>query len=401
MTSGGTREILARLAAGGGVGLVAIPVLVPDAAGSGLALPALALAASGLTAWYVQRRAGGRILPLLGAALVVAAAVVLNATPMSGLVIAEAAGLGVGVGLVCGPARPWSRPATLGLAAGAVALALAALLGPDAAPFVVAGVLGILAAIGSLLVPSRPPPGRWPVRLSAAGAVLVLVATISWVGANDPAVAWFGPQVSHGSRHVRAVAITFDDGPNAGSTLRIARILDAHGAKGAFFAVGKAVDRRPDIGRALLADGHLVGNHSYEHDQWRWLDPRYPELGRAQAAIRQRLGVCPALYRPPHGERTWFVAHQVAGEHMQLVLWDDSAGDWATTDERLVARRILRKVKPGSIILLHDGLDGDVTADRRVVERALPIILDGLRARHLRVERLDRLLGVRPYLARC
>jgi peptidoglycan/xylan/chitin deacetylase (PgdA/CDA1 family) len=197
------------------------------------------------------------------------------------------------------------------------------------------------------------------------------------------------------------VAITFDDGPNAGSTLRIAAILDAHHAKGAFFSVGKAVERRPDITRRLVADGHLLGNHSYEHDQWRWLDPRYPELDRAQRTYRRRVGVCPALYRPPHGERTWFISHLVAREHMQLVLWDASAGDWATTDEQLVARRILRKAKPGSIILLHDGLDGDVTANRTVVERALPLILDGLERRNMRVVRLDRLLGVKPYLSRC
>ena len=55
-------------------------------------------------------------------------------------------------------------------------------------------------------------------------------------------------------------------------------ILDQHGVKATFFLVGKALDARPDIARALYEDGMLLGNHSYHHDQWRWLDPRYPEL---------------------------------------------------------------------------------------------------------------------------
>ena len=57
---------------------------------------------------------------------------------------------------------------------------------------------------------------------------------------------------------------------------------------------GKAIDARPEIARALFDDGQLLGNHSYHHDYWRWLDPRYPELDRTQDAFRRQLGVCPA-----------------------------------------------------------------------------------------------------------
>ena len=61
----------------------------------------------------------------------------------------------------------------------------------------------------------------------------------------------------------------------------------SHGVKGTFFEVGKAVDARPEISRALRDDGQLVGNHSYHHDYWRWLDPRYPELDRTQQAFQR------------------------------------------------------------------------------------------------------------------
>ena len=93
-------------------------------------------------------------------------------------------------------------------------------------------------------------------------------------------------------------------------------ILDAHAVKATFFTVGKALDARPDISQALLSDGQLLGAHSYHHDYWRWLDPRYPELDRTQKAFQRQLGVCPAFFRPPHGQRTPFMSWLVHDREM-------------------------------------------------------------------------------------
>jgi peptidoglycan/xylan/chitin deacetylase (PgdA/CDA1 family) len=82
---------------------------------------------------------------------------------------------------------------------------------------------------------------------------------------------------------------------------------------------------------------------------------------------------------------------------MHMVLWNASAGDWATNDAELVARRIVARARPGSILLLHDGLDGNPAADRQVLVRALPLIIDGLVAKGLRPVRLDQLLGTPAY----
>ena len=182
--------------------------------------------------------------------------------------------------------------------------------------------------------------------------------------------------------------------------MKVMRILDDAGVKGTFFEVGKAIDADPQITRALFADGQLLGNHSYHHDQWRWLDPRYPELERTQQAFQRAIGTCPVLYRPPHGDRTPFVARVVRDHHMHMVLWSASAGDWATNDAVLVARRIVDQAKPGAILLLHDGLDGIPTANREVLVRALPLILSGLRNKGLHPVRLDQLLGTAAY-TRC
>ena len=222
-----------------------------------------------------------------------------------------------------------------------------------------------------------------------------------WIGANSPTETWFGSQVSNGPRDGNEVAITFDDGPSDPYTLEISHILDEHDDKGTFFVVGKAVEERPDIVRELRSDGHLLGNHSYHHDSWRWLDPRYPELERTQRVLQRQVGACPTYYRAPHGQHTPFMARVVDDHGMSMVGWDVSAGDWATRDAGQVARAVLDGTEPGSIIVLHDGLDGDLSADRSVLVRALPIILDGLDRRGLKPVRLDTLLGDRGYGDHC
>ena len=151
----------------------------------------------------------------------------------------------------------------------------------------------------------------------------------------------------------------------------------------------------------MIADGQLVGNHSYHHDEWRWLDPRYPELARAQRVIYQDAGVCPAFYRPPHGQHTPFMSWVLHRNDVTMIGWDVSAGDWATDDPQVIADRVLSKVRRGSIIDLHDGLDGKVDANRSVLVRAMPLILDGLAARDLQPVRLDQLLGRSGYTDHC
>ena len=232
-------------------------------------------------------------------------------------------------------------------------------------------------------------------------AVVALLGVVVWQGANTHTGNWFGHQVSHGSRTGNRVALTFDDGPNSTATIPIRDLLDARGLKGTFFLVGKAVAARPDLARALVERGHLVGNHSWRHDSWGWLDPRYPELARTQRLDATDLGVCPAFYRAPHGQHTPLLARVVHRRGLTMIGWDVSAGDWKARSARNLADRIVAQARPGSIIDLHDGLDGRVDVDRTVLVAALPSILDGLAAKGLRPVRLDELLGRAGYLERC
>jgi peptidoglycan/xylan/chitin deacetylase (PgdA/CDA1 family) len=300
--------------------------------------------------------------------------------------------LGAVAGAVFTRRTTGSRPARV---EGAIVAVAAAWLFTQRHDLGSAVILAVLFGAGiGMLVPRRSADPKRALRRFVAG--VVLVATVgfgSYVGAETPSVHWFGGGITHGPAAGGEVALTFDDGPNLSATLPIMRILDRAHVKGTFFEVGKAIDAEPQITRSLHAHGQLLGNHSYNHDQWRWLDPRYPELERTQQAFRRAIGTCPAYYRPPHGDRTPFIAHVVSDHHMRMILWNDSSGDWALSNPRTIARRILRGAKPGAIIVLHDGLDGLPHKDRTALVRAMPLILDGLRAKHLKVVGLDELIG--------
>jgi len=337
-----------------------------------------------------------------------AAAAVLYDVSAPGLITVVLGGLaGAAAGVTS--SRPW-RPLPWFGAGAAMSVAIVVVVraasseGPALAVAValtaVAAAAGLVHTSDDAAPASRPSGGRlaW---LAPVIALALTAGLLAWTGANDPQLTWFGPVVSRGPSTGNRVAITFDDGPNDTATLAVRDILDRYGVKATFFLVGKALDADPTTARALLADGMLLGGHSYHHDYWRWLDPHYPELQRTIDAFQRNLGVCPHLYRPPHGQRTPFMSLLLRNQDMVSVTWDVSAGDWATDDAALVAERVLHDVQPGSIILLHDGLDGNVGADRSVIVRALPMILDGLRDRGLRPVRVDELVGEEAYADSC
>lgn len=276
-----------------------------------------------------------------------------------------------------------------------------------------AGGLAAVAALIALVPPvwAKSPQiaaGRRPLRtvlaFSAKGGLVfslgfpVIAVYLAW----QPGSQLYGEMTTHGPRDRMEVAITFDDGPNDPWTLRIADTLDHYGVEGTFFTVGKNAESHPEIVRSLVAQGHLIGNHSYRHHKGDALvDSHYGELWKAERAISSAAGVCPAIYRPPNGFHTPWQLHAVASHGMKTVTWDVIPRDWKDPPPDEIARRVVDSVKPGSIILLHDGKDTDVQTDRSATLNALPGIIEGLQAKGYRIVRLDRLLAISPYLESC
>jgi peptidoglycan/xylan/chitin deacetylase (PgdA/CDA1 family) len=235
---------------------------------------------------------------------------------------------------------------------------------------------------------------------SLVAGIALPVLTTYW--AMTPSSQLYGHIITHGPRDRMEVALTFDDGPSDPWTERIAAELDSLHVKGTFFMIGANVDRHPQIARWLAADGHLIGNHSYNHRKSdAVLDVDYGEVGKAEHAIAQAAGVCPAFYRPPNGFHTPWQLRAVKHAHMHTVTWDIIPKDWKDPPPAVIVERVLSSVQPGSIILLHDGYNKTDGTDRSVVLEALPKLVQGLRDKGYEPVRLDQLLSIDPYLPTC
>ena len=379
-----------------GLGVVGTPIR------AGWPTAVLATVLAGLISLLTWRFGGPKRFSIVVAALSVAlACFLIQSASYPGSAFVVAALLGAGVG----PLFPRGGRSAVVWVPAAVATAgglwlIRSTLGVGEAGIVLTG-LAVVAALLSWPAPGAAAVARRTTYPVAGLSVAFGLFAIFWVGSTAPTVTWFGSLHSHGPRSSNEVAVTFDDGPNPPFTLEIANILEQHGVRGTFFEVGKAVVQRPDITKELIARGHTVGNHSYYHGAFSYLDPRYPELEQTQQAFRKYVGTCPALFRPPHGTHTPFMSHVVDSHGMKLISWDVSAKDWVETDPERLARNILARVRPGSIILLHDGIDGNIGADRSVILTALPLILDGLKAKGLHPVTVDKLLGVPAFLPSC
>ncbi len=234
--------------------------------------------------------------------------------------------------------------------------------------------------------------------IRVVGGLAILVAGV-W--AVLLGMGGFDQGITHGMDERPMVALTFDDGLNEHYTVAVADILERYGARGTFFIVGRPLAEQASLAQRLRERGHLLANHSYTHTRAMRSDVQYNELSRTQAAFEEQLGACPRFFRPPYGTETVFTKAAVQRAGMQTVLWDVEVADWGESNPQRLAARVLGLVHAGAIVLLHDGLDGRPGADRSVLVAALPIILDGLRARGLMAVGVDELLGAPGYLDQC
>jgi peptidoglycan/xylan/chitin deacetylase (PgdA/CDA1 family) len=224
--------------------------------------------------------------------------------------------------------------------------------------------------------------------LTAAGA-----AAAAHYAAYAVRSQWLGASVWRGRTDTGAVALTFDDGPSD-DTERVLDVLDANHLRAAFFMVGREIERRPQTARRVAAGGHEIGNHSYSHPIYLYRSPRETlrQLELTQAVIADVAGVGARLARPPCGVRSPAYFRAARKLKLRTVQWTCAGFDWKPHTPTQIARDVLRDVGAGSIILLHDG-DSENRRDRRATVEALPIIIDGLREKGLRVAPLSELIG--------
>lgn len=151
-------------------------------------------------------------------------------------------------------------------------------------------------------------------------------------------------------------ALTFDDGPHPLYTPRVLRILEEHGAKATFFMVGEAASRCPEIVRDVVNGGHVIGNHSWNHPNLTTVPSRLQRLKQLWNCANATVPYCQRLFRPPFGAQNAKVRFDARLFRYQVILWNVSAQDWILQDSEEIARKMINRVKPGSIFLLHDAI---------------------------------------------
>jgi len=211
----------------------------------------------------------------------------------------------------------------------------------------------------------------------------------------------FGLQIDiirHGPEQLKYVALTFDDGPDPAYTPEILDILKEKDVRATFFLVGEKAKSFPEIAMRIVEEGHSIGNHTHTHKSLIPLSAKstYKEIKDAETAIEEATGVKPNLFRPPRGVYSSYARKLLKEEGYTLVLWDLSAMDWAELAPKKIVAHVINKVKPGSIILLHDS--GDLITNkggnRNSTVKALPEIIDRLREQGYEFVTIDQMIFI-------
>jgi peptidoglycan-N-acetylglucosamine deacetylase len=213
------------------------------------------------------------------------------------------------------------------------------------------------------------------------GAVLGTLAAYHGI---SPRSRFYGRVWPNGNRDHRRIALTFDDGPNEPYTSQALDILEQQGVKATFFLIGQNAERHPDVCRKIASAGHVIGNHSYRHRKslcLSWGRAPARDIEQAHRAISGCAGVEPLLFRPPYGYRTPWLMRAVRRLGYTAVTWDNMTGDWQEDKpvEDIVGD-IVRRARPGGVIVLHDGRGTRAGYDRSRMLQALPRIIEALKS---------------------
>jgi peptidoglycan/xylan/chitin deacetylase (PgdA/CDA1 family) len=163
------------------------------------------------------------------------------------------------------------------------------------------------------------------------------------------------------------VGLSYDDGPNSGTTQNLISALTANGLRATFFNTGQNAANQQALVRAQVNAGMWIGNHSYTHPHMTQLSSSQmaSEISRTQQAIQQATGSAPRLFRPPYGETNATLKSVEAQYGLTEVLWSVDSRDWAgaSTDQIVQAARTLQN---GGVILMHDGNWNTINAIPRI-----------------------------------
>jgi peptidoglycan-N-acetylglucosamine deacetylase len=209
------------------------------------------------------------------------------------------------------------------------------------------------------------------------------------LGVSFPEWQLFGRSFCRGQTESKVAALTFDDGPDPATTPALLDLLARRRVQATFFCTGKQVTAHREIARRIASEHHLIGNHSCEHSPWiNFFGERRlrQDLERAQTIITDATGQIPKFYRPPMTLTNPCTFRVTRALSLITTGCSVRSYDLRKSSLEAVLERVQRGLRPGAIVLLHDG--------GVAVERLLPLVemlIDQLNARGYRCVRLDEL----------
>jgi peptidoglycan-N-acetylglucosamine deacetylase len=187
----------------------------------------------------------------------------------------------------------------------------------------------------------------------------------------------------------KAIALTFDDGPWPTTTVQVLNILKQNNIKATFFWIGKSLQAQPDVARRVVADGHVIGNHTWHHWYFR-MNPATAaaEIENTAKLIYDTTGVKTTLFRPPGGFMHNGVVAYALRKNYTVTMWSSEPGEFRPSNTVAgYVTTVLSQAQPGAIVLMHDG-----GGNHSKTVQALPQIIARLRQQGYRFVTVPELL---------
>lgn len=184
---------------------------------------------------------------------------------------------------------------------------------------------------------------------------ILFSATVVW-GSFDIQLKYFINSITQKRTKIKEVALTFDDGPTE-FTPKFLDILKKNNVKATFFCIGKQIEKFPETFQRIIAEGHIIGNHTYSHSNNTGFlsSPKMiEEIEKCDEVISKIGNIKTDLYRPPFGVTNPNIAKAISKTQKKSIGWNVRSLDTVMDNEKKIYNRIIKNLKPGSIILLHD-----------------------------------------------
>jgi peptidoglycan/xylan/chitin deacetylase (PgdA/CDA1 family) len=241
-----------------------------------------------------------------------------------------------------------------------------------------------LHGVAVLVLLVSPMHWRWVLAVMLANHMVLMLVGLSprshGMGSN-----WTQLPAAAAARH--EIALTIDDGPDPVVTPQVLEVLERYGVRATFFVIGARAERYPELCREIVRRGHAIENHSQRHRHnfaLLGLKGITKELQAAQETLTALTGQRPRFFRAPAGFRNPFLDPVLTRLGLQLVSWSVRGFDTRVSNADKVTNTLVAGLRPGAILLLHDGNAARTRAGTPVILEVLPALLDAAVAKNLR-----------------